>query len=173
MNFSEALVLLKQGKKVKRKGWNGKGMFLYLISGVEFQKAFQYGYGEYEGEPTFSQSIAIKTAQNTIVVGWKPSNPDMFENDWEVVGNDLDNIKGTYFEPKEDDVILPDENVLCVGVDRIESRPFGIVVTGEAERGNVKKKFVVKLEPHSWRYESMTAIEDYLQKNLPSLGLDI
>jgi hypothetical protein len=85
MNFSQALEALKSGSKVARKGWNGKKMFLYLIKGTEFQNAFKYGYGEYEGEPTFTQSIAIKTAQNTIVVGWKPSNPDMFEEDWEVV----------------------------------------------------------------------------------------
>lgn len=30
MNFGETLVLLKQGKKVSRNGWNGKGMFLWL-----------------------------------------------------------------------------------------------------------------------------------------------
>ena len=28
MNFGEAIEALKQGKKVTRKGWNGKGMFL-------------------------------------------------------------------------------------------------------------------------------------------------
>ena len=31
MNFGEAIIALKQGKKVARKGWNGKGMFLYLV----------------------------------------------------------------------------------------------------------------------------------------------
>ena len=31
-NFGEALEALKQGKKVAREGWNGKGMFLYLVS---------------------------------------------------------------------------------------------------------------------------------------------
>ena len=30
MNFGEAIEALKQGKKVTRKGWNGKGMFLWL-----------------------------------------------------------------------------------------------------------------------------------------------
>ena len=30
MNFGQAIEALKQGKKVTRKGWNGKGMFLWL-----------------------------------------------------------------------------------------------------------------------------------------------
>ena len=30
MNFGEALEKLKQGKKVCRKGWNGKGIFIEL-----------------------------------------------------------------------------------------------------------------------------------------------
>lgn len=30
MNFGQAIEALKEGKKVARKGWNGKGMFLWL-----------------------------------------------------------------------------------------------------------------------------------------------
>jgi len=30
MNFGQALELLKQGKKVARNGWNGKGLWLEL-----------------------------------------------------------------------------------------------------------------------------------------------
>ena len=30
MNFGKAIEALKQGKKVARKGWNGKNMFLWL-----------------------------------------------------------------------------------------------------------------------------------------------
>jgi Protein of unknown function (DUF2829) len=35
MNFGQALEALKQGKKVARRGWNGKGMFIYLVRGQE------------------------------------------------------------------------------------------------------------------------------------------
>ena len=31
MNFGEALEALKNGHKVQRKGWNGKGMWLVLV----------------------------------------------------------------------------------------------------------------------------------------------
>lgn len=31
MNFGKAIEALKEGKKVARKGWNGKGMYLWLM----------------------------------------------------------------------------------------------------------------------------------------------
>ena len=31
MNFGQAIEALKNGKKVARVGWNGKGMFLYYV----------------------------------------------------------------------------------------------------------------------------------------------
>ena len=33
MNFGQAIEALKNGKKVARVGWNGKGMFLYMTTG--------------------------------------------------------------------------------------------------------------------------------------------
>ena len=30
MNFGKAIEAMKKGEKVARKGWNGKGMFLFL-----------------------------------------------------------------------------------------------------------------------------------------------
>lgn len=60
-------------------------MFLYLINGREFQNALKYGYGEYENEPTIRSSIAMKTAQNDIVIGWLASQTDMLSEDWIVI----------------------------------------------------------------------------------------
>ena len=33
LNFGQALELLKQGLSLQRAGWNGKGMFLFLVPG--------------------------------------------------------------------------------------------------------------------------------------------
>ena len=85
MTFGQAIKALKNGKSVARKGWNGKGMFLYLIKGGEIASALKYGFGEYENEPTITDSIAMKTAQNTIVVGWLASQTDMLAKDWEII----------------------------------------------------------------------------------------
>jgi Protein of unknown function (DUF2829) len=85
MTFSGALQLIKEGKQVARQGWNGKGMFLYLLKDQDLQRGLKYGYGEYSGEPTFVSCIVMKTAQNTLAVGWVPSTADLFADDWEVV----------------------------------------------------------------------------------------
>jgi len=37
MDFSKALALLKVGATVAREGWNGRGMFLYLVPGSTFR----------------------------------------------------------------------------------------------------------------------------------------
>ena len=85
LTFGQAIEALKNGKRVSRKGWNGKGMFLYLIKGGEIASALKYGFGEYENEPTITDSIAMKTAQNTIVVGWLASQTDILAEDWEII----------------------------------------------------------------------------------------
>ena len=34
LNFGQAIEALKQGKRIARQGWNGKGMFLFLLTAV-------------------------------------------------------------------------------------------------------------------------------------------
>ena len=38
LNFGQAIESLKQGKRVAREGWNGKGMFLILNGGYSVDK---------------------------------------------------------------------------------------------------------------------------------------
>ena len=86
MNFGDALAAVKDGHAVARKGWNGAGQYIYLISARSLQVGLKYGYGEYEGEPTFTDAIAIRTTHNQIQVGWLASQSDMLANDWYVRG---------------------------------------------------------------------------------------
>ena len=79
MDFGEAIKALKEGKKVARKGWNGKGMYLYLVEGRVL--AQKIGYGNY----TFSGSIIMKTANNQLCIGWLASQGDILAEDWEIV----------------------------------------------------------------------------------------
>lgn len=85
MNFGEALEQVKLGKGIKRKGWNGKNQFVYLIKGSDLQKTLHYCFGEVVGEPTITDALAIKTTSNQIQVGWLASQSDMLSNDWEVL----------------------------------------------------------------------------------------
>ena len=87
INFGGALDAMKSGHRVARAGWNGKGMWLYLIGAEALQNALKYGFGEYVGEPTVTASIAMKTADNKIVIGWLASQTDMLADDWLIVGD--------------------------------------------------------------------------------------
>lgn len=85
MDFGQAIEALKEGKQVARRGWNGKGQFVYLIKGSELQRSLRYGFGEYVGEPMIVDVLAIKTTSNHIQIGWLASQSDMLSNDWEIV----------------------------------------------------------------------------------------
>ena len=81
MNFGHALELLKRGEKVARKGWNGKGMFLFLATGKQFESD---NLGDQLPE-IVNDVICMKTAQNTICIGWLASQTDMLADDWKIV----------------------------------------------------------------------------------------
>lgn len=94
MNFGEALEKLKEGKKVARKGWNGKNMFVYLVKGQSVEAsnltgeaAKHVGYAQESpySEVKINAHIDMKAADDSIVVGWLASQTDMVAEDWEVV----------------------------------------------------------------------------------------
>ncbi|AXE37133.1 DUF2829 domain-containing protein [Chromobacterium phragmitis] len=83
--FGLAVEAMKAGQRVARAGWNGKGMFLYLIKGTDLQSGLGYGFGEYVGEPAFVSTICMKTADNKLVAGWLASQTDMLADDWYIL----------------------------------------------------------------------------------------
>lgn len=86
MNFGEAIAALKQGSKVARQGWNGKGMFLFLVPGSTFIVNRPPLLGIYpEGTViNYHSHIDMKAADGT-VVPWVASQSDMLADDWEIV----------------------------------------------------------------------------------------
>lgn len=85
-NFGHALQCLKDGKKVARSGWNGKGMFLFLVPGSRFivNRAPLLGIYPEGTEIQYHAHIDMKTAQDT-VVPWLASQTDVLAEDWEIV----------------------------------------------------------------------------------------
>jgi hypothetical protein len=86
MNFSEALASLKEGKRVQRSGWNGKGMFVFLVAGSNFKVNREpllsiMGEG---AEVTYCPHIDMKTADNK-VVPWFASQTDIMADDWTIL----------------------------------------------------------------------------------------
>jgi hypothetical protein len=86
MNFGDALALLKDGHRVARRGWNGKGMFLYLVPGSTFMVTRPPLLGIYPPGTVvnYHAHIDMKTAQDT-VVPWLASQTDVLAEDWEQV----------------------------------------------------------------------------------------
>ena len=84
--FGDALVALKAGGKVARKGWNGKGMFLFLVQGSTFKVNRPPLLGIYpEGtEVNYCPHIDMKTVDGKIVP-WLASQTDVLAEDWELV----------------------------------------------------------------------------------------
>ena len=85
VDFGTAITNLKSGLKVARQGWNGKGMWLFLLHGKSISEVIKNNYGNGVDEHLIVDSICMKTAQNTIVVGWLASQTDMLAEDWQVV----------------------------------------------------------------------------------------
>ena len=84
MTFGLAIEALKAGKRVARSGWNGKGMWLFLIQGSnDIAKLHGYGFGEMMGEPTFRDAIFMKTVDNQLVP-WTASQTDCLADDWQI-----------------------------------------------------------------------------------------
>ena len=94
MSFGAAIALMKKGKSVARKGWNGKGMWLCvpLVDGPkEIPATGIWGkpnaeYAEQNGGTVkVLPYITMKTADGAIVMGWLASQTDMLAEDWIVV----------------------------------------------------------------------------------------
>lgn len=85
-SFGWAIEQLKRGNKVARNGWNGKGMFLFLVPGSVFKVNRPPLLGIYpEGtEITYQPHIDMKTADGR-VVPWLASQSDMLDIDWVLV----------------------------------------------------------------------------------------
>lgn len=85
-NFGIALSALECGLKVAREGWNGKGMFLFLVPGSTFKVNRPPLLGIYpEGtEINYCPHIDMRTADGKIVP-WLASQTDVLAKDWFVV----------------------------------------------------------------------------------------
>ena len=83
--FGEAIRNLKLGKKVARKGWNGKGMFLFLVRGQELYNPIKYNHEDINiNQFPPVDVIAMKTV-NSVQVGWLASQTDMLATDWSIL----------------------------------------------------------------------------------------
>jgi hypothetical protein len=95
MTFGEAIEALKKGLKVARRGWNGKGMFLWLKPAVvvkaewckdeKLKELVEANGGELPALGTICMYTHDSTGRRAILTGWLASQSDMLLEDWEIV----------------------------------------------------------------------------------------
>ena len=85
--FSMVLDLVRnQGARAARKGWNGKGMFIFLVPGSTFtvnREPLLSILGEGK-EVKYHGHIDMKTADG-MIVPWLASQTDILADDWMVI----------------------------------------------------------------------------------------
>lgn len=90
MNFGQAIEALKAGKLVTRAGWNGRGMYLWLLPAANVK-------AEWCREPHLKKvaednggsiealgSIRMMTADKKVLTGWLASQTDVLAEDWSI-----------------------------------------------------------------------------------------
>ena len=97
LDFGRAIRALKAGKRVARAGWNGKGMFLWLLPAGQVPKsaihdpALRAVIDEHTEGDTFNAlpSIRMWTRDSTgrwgVLTGWLASQTDMLSEDWQII----------------------------------------------------------------------------------------
>mgnify|MGYP000203517333 FL=1 len=83
MVFGKAIEQLKEGKRVQRKGWNGKNQYIELATNISYKNT--------KGEIINAKHDAIGNRAIAFVgtsgvqIGWLASQADMLADDWKIV----------------------------------------------------------------------------------------
>ena len=91
MTFGMAIEHMKRGDKVARKGWNGKGMYIWVMPGSTIKNCQNITdphlaeIDKTECEIRFLGSIRMRTATGDVLTGWLASQTDILSEDWMVV----------------------------------------------------------------------------------------
>lgn len=88
LSFGAAVLLMKQGFKMARKGWNGKGMFVLYVPGskkVTLAPDSPYAKALKRKTVDILPHFDMFTATRQMQPGWLASQSDIDANDWCIV----------------------------------------------------------------------------------------
>lgn len=91
LNFGDAIAALKEGRLVAREGWNGKGMYLWLLPAAAVKAEWcrephLKAVAEANGvEIEALGSIRMMTADRKVLTGWLASQTDILAEDWVIL----------------------------------------------------------------------------------------
>jgi cytochrome b len=92
VDFGAALAALKAGGRVTRAGWNGKGMYLWLMPAATLKAEWcrephlkamaEANGGEIEALGTIRMYTVNAHGRRAVLTGWLASQSDMLAEDW-------------------------------------------------------------------------------------------
>ena len=91
LTFGDAIEAMKCGWRVARKGWNGKGMYLWLLPAAKVKAEWckephlRKLAEDNGGEVECLGSIRMYTADGKVLTGWLASQTDMLAEDWQIL----------------------------------------------------------------------------------------
>lgn len=84
LSFGLALEAAKQGMRIARKGWNGKGMYVFLVHGMDFHTDADLSELDDQNVEVLD-CLVMRTATGAFCPGWLASQTDMLADDWYIV----------------------------------------------------------------------------------------
>lgn len=86
LTFGDAIHMLKRGYKLTRAGWNGKGMFIFLVQSSSFKVNRPPLLGIYpEGTVISYRPHIDMSGVDGSISTWSPTNNDVLAEDWMVL----------------------------------------------------------------------------------------
>lgn len=92
LTFGAAIEAMKAGKRVTRAGWNGKGMYLWLMPAATLKAEWcrephlkamaDANGGEIEAMGTIRMYTVNAHGRRAVLTGWLASQSDMLAEDW-------------------------------------------------------------------------------------------
>ena len=83
MDFGQAIKEVKNGKRIQRKGWNGKQQYVELASSISYVNA-QGKIVNVEHAAIGNNALAF-VGTSGVQLGWLASQADMLAEDWKCV----------------------------------------------------------------------------------------
>lgn len=83
MDFGQAIQRLKNGMRVQREGWNGRGQYIELATNISYKNTKSEIINA-EHEAIGNKAIAF-VGTSGVQLGWLASQADMLAEDWKVV----------------------------------------------------------------------------------------
>jgi len=85
LTFGEALANLKKGKKLARKCWVEKNVYIKLVKGQIIPNHKDKGFNNDNGDLVILEHIDMFNERQQQVVGWTATQEDILSCDWTIV----------------------------------------------------------------------------------------